>query len=1415
MLKNIRNICICLIVVINFITIIFIKSISWAQNEPPVEGLEPIFIESFDGNLNDNWILHSNDSKLNWIKTNKKFDISNPSSSYSAKGIPDPPTDIPIKGYPPNVINWMVYKNPIDLSNTTEAEILFSYYPDFDQSARLGLCVGISSEPENLNNCKWYNQSSNMWQYVKFDLAEFVSNKSTIHIGWVFETGNGDQEKSGVYVDEIQILTAKQADQTPPQDSGWKPIYREFFGSVDISTQPGWTLLTNQTDINWSISELHYDHSDPGEPKSASAIPSPHKGYPGDLENWMIFGPLNLKDQKSIEIFFSYYIDTNSTDRLGFVVGNGNSKENFLPENIVWLTSTDGKWKNKYQELSLHAGMEGVFIGWVFRSKSGSLDKRGVFVDRIEVVATDQQVPPMFDHTDDFVQWENIYSEAFDNENLYEDPKWFSLKEQGDIEWLISDKIWEPVNPESLKSVAITSLENGYPKDIKTWMIYGPLDLSNMAYADAKFSILFDLEGSPENPIENNDRAAFFATSTNSIAEIPNKFQNIPKIVWWTGSSGNRWHVFHADLTPLAGQSNVYLAWYFESHIGSDSKQGIFVDELEIKGQNKDTEIPKIDFKDTGLRVQNGNFSDNSLLNWSLKDHGPGDGQINLRERKGDYFPEISGNQIFYQMVLISSEISDILISFSYAVTTTETQRGNDNFCIALTSENDTDNILIDLGCWDVVDFPDYAKTEDEGLIWDKYEKGLTDEQIETITASNENQVAFVIKLTQDESDTGKSILFLDNVNVYATGYSRRSTDDTTQIFASQRDPGEPNDSFNRATLLECGETFSGVFGDVGGGFDVDYYQLSDVPTGEIEIDIEAKTKYPPSASDSRLELFDDSFTLITKNDDDGITLDPNIIFDNSVENATYYIGVKNNHGGGPHFFYDLTVSCNESTESKKVSSYTTSKKVTRKKLKSLTTLQGDINGDNEVDIMDAIIGLKIVADFEVLPTLSADIDGDMAIDLKDVLFAFEITAGLREVIINEDNSETTWTMILFLNAEDQSCVNLGVETTCWDQIYKKSIQKIEDYIGEKKDFLTVIALIDGPNFDGIESDVTRYVIQPEGNYKEGENIFYLDEINMGDPDDFTDFVQWSMINYPADYYYVAIHDHGHGIFGLSWDHNDEDGSIDDYLTPPELRSALKEITSNGENKIDIFEYQACLMGLLENAYDIREYVEYISFFQPISWSSYNYPEYFKEMEQGDDPLTVGKRTIQNYPVTGDSFPYAFSLIDTGELETLREKLDDFAEVLMTSSSSEIMAARNESQAFNGNINKGDPTQDVIGYIDLWYLADRVSSRGIAVSEVESLKAAIEKAVLETKATLKGGDPLWDYSNFHGLSILYPMGNFSFLTDYVQNYQMGEDGKWDDFLSQKAFTSRKRDNSNDSRIMNIPEILEEALWINE
>ncbi|MCP4345240.1 MAG: hypothetical protein GY795_06900 [Desulfobacterales bacterium] len=1374
------------------------------QSEP---GWAPLIVERFDSGINPPWSFSTNMDGITWTTTSDRYDKANPNSTHSAKAVSEE------TGYPAGLETWMIY-GPVNMSGKTGAELVFSHLEDMGTDARLGVCIGTVSDASSLSqgDCRWYPQASAMWHYERIDLAQYT-DQPEIYFGWVFDGGTGDASKPGAFVDEIQIWT-NQDTVTPSQDYGWKMLYKESFGNIVLDTAPLWTLFTNQEGKEWTATDQQYDNSDPDEPKSAAAVP--HTGYSSGLENRMVFGPLDLGGQKSSEMFFSYYLDGEESDWLAFCTGNDPNQTDFSDKNCFWFNGSTGGWRHEHRDLTQYAGQSDLYLTWYFNSEAGSDTKTGMFIDRIEVLGTDQDAPPMFDFSGDFAQWETLFSEPFDSTDMYSDPKWTSATNQTGINWKTTSQNYDNSNPDSAKSAGISPSGTGYPKELRAWMIYGPIDISKVESAEVKFSIYYDTVFSADENPGNDDRLGFFVTPAKSPQDIPSMLEKFPKIRWWAGTSDNNaWENAHEDLTPFTGHQDIYLAWFFESNVGSASKPGAFVDEITVTSQAEGAETPKVDFEADGLRNENGGFDRNNLYDWDFKDPGPGDGEVMMKEKKDNYYPAISGNQIMYQVFDIDTDLNDLYVSFSYAAESEETTRGNDQFCVALTSADDPDNLIVDFGCWDVVDFPSFAKISEETMTWGRFEESLTDEEIGAVTQTGGTRIGFTVILEQDSAETGNTVLFLDDVNVYSTGFTRRSTDDDSQAgFASQRDPSEPNDTFETATFLNCGQTREGLFGDVGGIADTDYYKLVRVPSGEFVIDINARTKTPGSAADTYVELFDKNRNLLDSNDDDGESLDSEISFDNQDAKGVYYIKIKTAHGGGPDFFYDMTITCGQSlsrdrSETREVKTGRHPVLAGKKSSRKASAITGDINGDDQVDLSDIILILQILADVPdaLAVNIDADADGDSQIGFQEAVFALQTVSEIRET----ESSDDTWTMILYLDAEDQSCVDADNESLCWTGIFEESIRRIEEYIGEKQDFLNVIALVDGPNFNDVSSDVTRYAVQPDGVYTEDTNKWILDEINMGDPDVLADFVTWAMSGYPADHYYLAIHDHGHGIFGTAWDYHDADGeAIDDYLTPAEIRSALKDVTNNGETKIDIFEYQSCLMGLLENAYGIKDYTDYVALFQPVSWTSYNYPEYFRELQQGDSSLGVGKQIIQNYPVSDESYPYTFSLIDTSKLTTVREKLDIFAEALMDADIDKINTARNESQAFNGNVNKGDPSQDIIGYIDLWYISDRIAARGIASSEASELKAAIEAAVVESKATEKGGDPLWDYSDFHGLSILYPMAALTLIEDYKENYAMSTDGKWDEFLTGKVFPDYESRRSGEGRGQNITNMLEKS-----
>ncbi len=97
-------------------------------------------------------------------------------------------------------------------------------------------------------------------------------------------------------------------------------------------------------------------------------------------------------------------------------------------------------------------------------------------------------------------------------------------------------------------------------------------------------------------------------------------------------------------------------------------------------------------------------------------------------------------------------------------------------------------------------------------------------------------------------------------------------------------------------------------------------------------------------------------------------------------------------------------------------------------------------------------------------------------------------------------------------------------------------------------------------------------------------------EPNMGSKATLKNFITYCFTNFPAQKYVLTLWDHGGGIFGICWD----DHSGDDRLTFDEVDEAITEACTAAGETIEILGLDACLMGMLEIDYEMREYVDYI-----------------------------------------------------------------------------------------------------------------------------------------------------------------------------------------------------------------------------
>jgi outer membrane protein assembly factor BamB len=174
-------------------------------------------------------------------------------------------------------------------------------------------------------------------------------------------------------------------------------------------------------------------------------------------------------------------------------------------------------------------------------------------------------------------------------------------------------------------------------------------------------------------------------------------------------------------------------------------------------------------------------------------------------------------------------------------------------------------------------------------------------------------------------------------------------------------------------------------------------------------------------------------------------------------------------------------------------------------------------------------------------------------------------------------------------------------------------------------------------------------------------------EVNMGDPNTLASFVSWAVENYPAESYSLILPTHGTGFRGFGYD------------MTPQLDNVslleLKEALESAGTRFGVIGFDACYMGLIEVAYQIKDYTDYVVASQEatpyggwpyhtISGDLVNVPAMSGEALAG----TIVTRYAEYY---GADAPEAqrdaittVAAVCTVGLDVLAAKLDEFAQKL-------------------------------------------------------------------------------------------------------------------------------------------------------
>lgn len=359
--------------------------------------------------------------------------------------------------------------------------------------------------------------------------------------------------------------------------------------------------------------------------------------------------------------------------------------------------------------------------------------------------------------------------------------------------------------------------------------------------------------------------------------------------------------------------------------------------------------------------------------------------------------------------------------------------------------------------------------------------------------------------------------------------------------------------------------------------------------------------------------------------------------------------------------------------------------------------------------------------------------------------------------------------------------------------------------VGSTKDVNCLVQL------DRIEDKLTRRFRITRGGGFEKDCIEQFGETSTGDPQVLYDFIRWSVEKYPADRYFLILWNHGSGWWedagsraaapqprtgtprrrrynplfrknpgalghathrSICYD----DTSGGDALDNQELKNVLIQATTLLGKKIDILGMDACLMNMVEVAWQLRDSVDYIvgsEIEEPFDGWPYTDILTWLTTKSGKDAATVActvvSKYIRSYKDKGETVTQ--SAIDANRIGAVTEKIDALAEVLIASLDS---ASGLISKAWDKSLKFYDDN-----YIDLACFA-----RNLRKKTHPAIKARAEDllAVLKTgkdKPVLCKGKIGKAVNGTCGLSIYFPEDR---INPAYKSLDFAKDCKWGAFL---------------------------------
>ncbi len=255
-----------------------------------------------------------------------------------------------------------------------------------------------------------------------------------------------------------------------------------------------------------------------------------------------------------------------------------------------------------------------------------------------------------------------------------------------------------------------------------------------------------------------------------------------------------------------------------------------------------------------------------------------------------------------------------------------------------------------------------------------------------------------------------------------------------------------------------------------------------------------------------------------------------------------------------------------------------------------------------------------------------------------------------------------------------------------------------------------------------------------------------------------------------------------------------------DILRLSEVRSVLRSFTNNGASKIALLGYDACLMGMVEVAYDAADFASYmVASEDNESGDGWEYDAIL-----GQAAITAATTPLQwGQTLVDESIQVTLGCWDLSRMNTRFNEIAGFAgrmNQLITSSTVRTMIAnaRTASRRFSGGLS----------FVDLRQFATQVAANTTDAT-LRTRAQTVANGQANTSFRVRWRSTYTDANTLGGLSIYFPSGTGdSGYSNYFQDsyllFTTDTDQTWDEFL-QLYFQDNRVYFDTDKETCNVPE----------